>query len=180
MKVTITMDDHEITYSTTTRSYRRTLVVGTTTRYGLRVKCLDLPRLGWMNACYVSIKIEDEDKDMMNKYSILPCELIRVNRGKHRRYPKAKPMIIFKDGTLRVGVDLAEICRIRRLCNEIDRFTEMMRSRKGLRTVAVAKMRQKAERKRQRRERLAIDAFIRRYGPVEWSLLNHMYKAAGC
>ena len=177
MKITIDSGDCQIIYSVPAPGCRP-LVVGTTTRAGMRVKCVDRPRLGWFYAhC---IFVEPEYADLQMGHGPLDA-LVRISRGKRGKYPKAQPSYVFQERGLYVGIDIAEVNRIQRLCDEINRFAKLMRSRKGLRTVAVARMRQKAEHKRQRRERLAIDAFTRWCGcPVGWSQLMRMYAAAGC
>lgn len=146
MKITIDKYDHQIVFSVSTN--HTPVIVGSTTRFGLRIKCIaGLKRFGWMNARFV--EIEPEPFDVRCGHPAL-ASLIKVYRGKRGRYPKAKPEYIYANGVLNVGVTDKEIQRVQRLADEIDRFTQLMKSRRGLRTVAVAALRKKAELKRQR------------------------------
>lgn len=176
MKITIDCGDHEISY--TTHAYGKPLVVGTTTKYGMRVKPLDRPRLGWLMTN--SVTLMPDDTDTVHGHPSL-YDLVRISRGARGKCPKAVPTFDTAGLALKVSVTRQECSRIYALEREIDRFSTLMGKGRGLRTVAVATLRRKAERKRQRRELHAIDAFIRYCtngaGPA---LFEKMCKAAGC
>lgn len=176
MKITIDCGDHEISY--TTHAYGKPLVVGTTTKYGMRVKPLDRPRLGWIVTG--SVTLVPDDTDAVHGHPSL-YDLVRISRGARGKCPKAVPTFVEAGLALKVSVTRQECSRIAALEHEINRFSTLMGKGRGLRTVAIAKLRRKAERKRQRRERLAIDAFMRYCtngaGPA---LIEKMCMAAGC
>jgi len=176
MKITIDCGDHEISY-TTHNVYGKPLVVGTTTRYGMRVKPLDRPRLGWLVAN--SVTLVPDDTDAVHGHPSL-YDLVKVTRGARGNCPKAVPTFDTAGHALKVTVTKHECSRIRALEREIYRFSTLMGKGRGLRTVAVAKLHRKAELKRQRRELLAINAFIR-YCTIgaNPALLAKMCKAAG-
>lgn len=156
MKITIDRGDHEISY--TSHAYGKPLVVGTTTRYGMRIKLCDLQRLGWLHTS--SVTVTPDSTDALHGHPALD-DLVRITRGKRGRYPKAKPSFDTTEDSLTVSVAQSECRRIAKLSDEIDRFSSFMKTGRGLRTVAVAKLREKMYRKQRRRDYIEHAAFLR-------------------